>query len=195
MSRARGAEAPVAQEQWRGLHATLSKLDCRIELVPPQPKLPDMGFSPPTPDSLWANNLSQAIFGTKERAGEAPHFASWMEKRGFQVSWLPMIFISKAKAMHFSSATHFFAVTNSGPTSNRIARSRRCSAVLSSQWNLSIRVFIISTLAFARCPTARRFGFPLLSMNTASTPFASTFPIDRRRTGGGDAFLLQCRRD
>src|ERR1700737_3671790 len=41
MSRARGAEAPLAQEQWRGLQATLSKLNCKIELVPPQPTVPD----------------------------------------------------------------------------------------------------------------------------------------------------------
>src|SRR3979490_1722982 len=45
MSRARGAETPVAQSQGKGLHAMLSKLDCTIHLVPPQPKLPDMVFT------------------------------------------------------------------------------------------------------------------------------------------------------
>jgi len=91
MSRARGAEAPVAQEQWRGLHATLSKLNCKIELVPPQPKLPDMVFTANA--GLAVSKLFiPSNFRHKERAGEAPHFASWMEKRGFQISWLPKDF-------------------------------------------------------------------------------------------------------
>ena len=45
MSRARGAEAALAQKQWKDLRATLSKLDVKIELVTPQPKLPDMVFT------------------------------------------------------------------------------------------------------------------------------------------------------
>jgi N-dimethylarginine dimethylaminohydrolase len=40
MSRARGAEAPVAQKQWKELHATLSKLDSKIHLITAQPRLP-----------------------------------------------------------------------------------------------------------------------------------------------------------
>jgi N-dimethylarginine dimethylaminohydrolase len=31
MSRARGAEAALAQKQWRDMHATESKLHCKIE--------------------------------------------------------------------------------------------------------------------------------------------------------------------
>ena len=88
MSRARGAEAPAAQEQWRGLHATLSELNCKIELVPPQPKLPDMVFTANAGLAV-GKQFIPSNFRHKERAGEAPHFASWMEKRGFQVSWLP----------------------------------------------------------------------------------------------------------
>src|SRR5204862_412693 len=45
MSRARGAETELAQSQWQGLHQTLASLDSKIELVPPQPKLPDMVFT------------------------------------------------------------------------------------------------------------------------------------------------------
>ncbi len=88
MSRARGAEAPLAQEQWRGLHATLSRLDCKIELVPPQPKLPDMVFTANAGLAV-GNRFIPSNFRHKERAGEAPHFASWMEKRGYQITWLP----------------------------------------------------------------------------------------------------------
>src|SRR5260370_13814744 len=88
MSRARGTEAPVAQEQWRGLHAALSKLDCKIELVPPQPKLPDMVFTANAGLAV-GKQFIPSNFRHKDRAGEAPHFASWMEKLAFQVSWLP----------------------------------------------------------------------------------------------------------
>src|SRR5207302_6407136 len=45
MSRARGAEAVLAQKQWATLQATLATLNCKIELIEPQPKLPDMVFT------------------------------------------------------------------------------------------------------------------------------------------------------
>src|SRR5262250_53109 len=86
MSRARGAEAALAQEQWRGLHATLSKLDCEIELVPPQPKLPDMVFTANAGLTV-GRQFIPSNFRHKERAGEAPHFARWMEKEGYQISF------------------------------------------------------------------------------------------------------------
>src|SRR5438067_1197369 len=73
MSRARGAEAPVAQEQWRGLQATLSKLNCKIELVPPQPKLPDMVFTANAGLAV-SKQFIPSNFRHKERAVEAPHF-------------------------------------------------------------------------------------------------------------------------
>ncbi len=88
MSRARGAEAALAQKQWHGLKRTLSKLDCRVELVPPQPKLPDMVFTANAGLAV-GKQFIPSNFRHKERAGEAPHFASWMEKHGFQISWLP----------------------------------------------------------------------------------------------------------
>ena len=45
MSRARGADTPLVQAQWRGLHEKLLSLGCNVHLVPPQPKLPDMVFT------------------------------------------------------------------------------------------------------------------------------------------------------
>ena len=88
MSRARGAEAPLAKKQWSGLHATLSKLDSKIELVSPQPKLPDMVFTANAGLAV-GRQFIPSNFRHKERAGEAPHFAKWMEERGYQISWLP----------------------------------------------------------------------------------------------------------
>src|SRR5437763_3120954 len=88
MSRARGAEAGVAKTQWSGLHAALSKLNCKIELIAPQPKLPDMVFTANAGLAV-GKQFIPSNFRHKERAGEAPHFARWMEHRGYQISWLP----------------------------------------------------------------------------------------------------------
>src|SRR5204862_2584446 len=96
MSRARGAEIALAQKQWHGLHATLSKLDTKIELVPPQPKLPDMVFTANAGLAV-GKTFIPSNFRHKERAGEAPHFANWMEKRGFRVSSLPIDYYIKVE--------------------------------------------------------------------------------------------------
>ena len=88
MSRARGAEAARAQQQWAGLRATLSKLDSKIELIEPQPKLPDMVFTANAGLAV-GQQFIPSNFRHKERAGEAPHFARWMKNRGYEISWLP----------------------------------------------------------------------------------------------------------
>lgn len=88
MSRARGAEAAVAQEQWKGLHQTLATLEARPELVAPQPNLPDMVFTANAGLAV-GKTFIPSNFRHKERACEAPHFAKWMETHGYQISWLP----------------------------------------------------------------------------------------------------------
>ncbi len=88
MSRARGADAPVAQKQWKELHATLSQLDCQVHLIPPQPKLPDMVFTANAGLTV-EKKFIPSNFRHPERAGEQPFFAKWMEERGYEVDWLP----------------------------------------------------------------------------------------------------------
>jgi N-dimethylarginine dimethylaminohydrolase len=87
MSRARGAEAGVVQEQWRGLHKTLAGLNCKIHLVPPQPRLPDMVFTANAGLTV-GKKFIPSNFRHKERAGEAPHFVKWMEEHGYETAWL-----------------------------------------------------------------------------------------------------------
>jgi N-dimethylarginine dimethylaminohydrolase len=88
MSRARGTEAVLAQQQWKNLHATLSKLDCKIHLVKAQPKLPDMVFTANAGLTV-GKKFIPSNFRYQERAGEAPYFASWMEEHGYEIAWLP----------------------------------------------------------------------------------------------------------
>src|SRR3954454_14764377 len=88
MSRARGAEIEVAQKQWRGLQATLSGLNTSIQLIEPQPKLPDMVFTANAGLAV-GRKFVPSNFRHEERAGEAPLFARWMEERGSEIIWLP----------------------------------------------------------------------------------------------------------
>jgi len=88
MSRARGADTPVVQAQWRGLHAKLLSLGCEIDLIPPRPKLPDMVFTANAGLTI-GKKFIPSNFRHQERAGEAPFFARWMEERGYEVVWLP----------------------------------------------------------------------------------------------------------
>ncbi len=88
MSRARGAETELVKSQWHGLHKRLVALGAKIDLVPPQPKLPDMVFTANAGLTV-GRQFIPSNFRHQERAGEAPHFARWMESRGYEVLWLP----------------------------------------------------------------------------------------------------------
>jgi len=88
MSRARGAEAVVAQAQWKGLRAKLSELHATIHLVEPRPKLPDMVFTANAGIAV-GKKFVPSNFRHKERAGEAPYFARWMAEEGYEILWLP----------------------------------------------------------------------------------------------------------
>ncbi len=88
MSRARGADTPVVQAQWRGLHEKLKSLGCEIHLVPPVPKLPDMVFTANAGLTV-GNTFIPSNFRHKERAAEAPLFADWMKQHGYEIVWLP----------------------------------------------------------------------------------------------------------
>ena len=85
MSRARGAETDLVKSQWQGLHQTLVSLEGKVELVPPQPKLPDMVFTANAGLNRRRSVLSRAISDTKSAPVEAPFFAEWMKEQGFEV--------------------------------------------------------------------------------------------------------------
>lgn len=88
MSRERGADVPLTRQQWQRLQETLSSLAGKIELVPPQPKLPDMVFTANAGLAV-GRKFIPSNFRHEERSGEAPHFARWMEEHGYEVLWLP----------------------------------------------------------------------------------------------------------
>jgi N-dimethylarginine dimethylaminohydrolase len=107
MSRARGAESELAKSQWEGLRQTLASLDSKIELVPPQPKLPDMVFTANAGLTV-GKKFIPSNFRYPERAGEAPYFRRWMEEHGYETIWLPdnLYFEGEGDAL-FSNDTLF----------------------------------------------------------------------------------------
>ena len=88
MSRARAADTPMVQAQWRGLHEKLKTLDTNVHLIPPQPKLPDMVFTANAGLTV-GRRFIPSNFRHQERAAEAQFFADWMEERGYEIVWLP----------------------------------------------------------------------------------------------------------
>jgi N-dimethylarginine dimethylaminohydrolase len=88
MSREQGAEIELAKAQWRGLYEKLGSLQAKVELVPGQPKLPDMVFTANAGLAV-GRKFIPSNFRHEERAGEAPHFARWMKEHGYEVLWLP----------------------------------------------------------------------------------------------------------
>ncbi len=76
-----------AQAQWQQLHEMLKEL-ATVDLIPPQPGLPDMVFTA-NAGLVLGNKVVVSRFLHKERRGEEPHFKAWFEKEGFEVFELP----------------------------------------------------------------------------------------------------------
>jgi N-dimethylarginine dimethylaminohydrolase len=88
MSRSRGANAPKAHEQWRALHDCLRSLGVTVELMTPQPGLPDLVFTA-NAGLVFRNRFFSSRFRHEVRAKETPHFDAWFAGHGFQVERLP----------------------------------------------------------------------------------------------------------
>lgn len=100
MHRNQNAQPQLARVQWQGLHDTLQKLGCQIELVPPKPGLPDMVFTA-NAGLIEGKKFILSNFRHKEREGEAPHFKEWFSTHGFEIVELPskLIFEGEGDAL------------------------------------------------------------------------------------------------
>ena len=88
MDRKRGADPVIARTQWEGLRQKLGELGCQIEIVPPQPKLPDMVFTA-NAGLVSGDRFISSNFRFPQRQGEEEHFDAWFAAHGFQVERLP----------------------------------------------------------------------------------------------------------
>ncbi len=88
MDRRQNAEPELARSQWQGLHERLRGLGYEIELLKPQPRLPDMVFTA-NAGLIVGRRFIQSNFRHRERQGEEAHFRGWFEEHGYEVARLP----------------------------------------------------------------------------------------------------------
>jgi N-dimethylarginine dimethylaminohydrolase len=88
MSRARGAVRELAREQWQGLYDTLIRLGVDVQLLQPQPGLPDLVFTA-NAGLVFQKRFISSRFRHEVRARETPHFDAWFSAHGYSVEHLP----------------------------------------------------------------------------------------------------------
>src|SRR5207253_1799354 len=88
MSRSRGSEPARARGQWQALHDILRGLDVQLELMTPQPGLPDLVFTA-NAGLIFKDRFFSSRFRHEVRARETPFFDAWFGEHGFRVEHLP----------------------------------------------------------------------------------------------------------
>jgi N-dimethylarginine dimethylaminohydrolase len=84
----RGSTPERARAQWQRLHDTLVDLGVKIELMLPQPGLPDLVFTA-NAGLVFKDRFFDSRFRHEVRARETPFFEAWATTHGFTVEHLP----------------------------------------------------------------------------------------------------------
>jgi N-dimethylarginine dimethylaminohydrolase len=88
MSRLKGAEPALAQAQWAHLHDVLVQCGAELQLLEPQPGMPDLVFTA-NAGLVWDRHVILSRFRFPARSGEEPVFRQWFAEHGFDVLELP----------------------------------------------------------------------------------------------------------
>ncbi len=88
MSRSRGSTPERAQRQWRALHDALIEAEVQVELMTPQPGLPDLVFTA-NAGLVFGRRFFSSRFRHEVRARETPYFDAWFASHDFAVQTLP----------------------------------------------------------------------------------------------------------
>jgi arginine dihydrolase len=88
MSRSRASDRPTAMKQWQALVGILRSLGVRVDLLTPQPGLPDLVFTA-NAGLMFGPVFYSARFRYSERARESPVFDAWFAANGFEVRHMP----------------------------------------------------------------------------------------------------------
>lgn len=88
MSRSRASTPERAQQQWRNLYEALCRLGVVVELMEPQPGLPDLVFTA-NAGLVFGQRFFSSQFRHEVRARESPYFDAWFASHGFAVEHLP----------------------------------------------------------------------------------------------------------
>lgn len=87
MKKEHGAESPLAKRQWTELRDLFVKLGAQIELLTPQPGLPDLVFTA-NAGIVFHRRFINSQFRHEVRARETPHFDAWFKAHGWETEHL-----------------------------------------------------------------------------------------------------------
>src|SRR5262245_45568447 len=88
MNRSLGAVRELAFHQWKALHDALASLGVIVEILTPQPSLPDLVFTA-NAGLIFKGTFVSSRFRHEVRARESPFFDAWFAEYGFKVEHLP----------------------------------------------------------------------------------------------------------
>src|SRR5262249_26657978 len=88
MSRSRGSTPEKARQQWQQLHDTLCGLGVTVEVLAPQPGLPDLVFTA-NAGLVFQQRFFSSSFRHEVRARETPHSDAWFAAHGLVVEHVP----------------------------------------------------------------------------------------------------------
>ncbi len=88
MDRDQNAVPELARAQWQGLYRTLQSLGSQVEVLPPEPGLPDMVFTA-NAGLVAGNKAVLSHFRYPQRQGEEEHFSKWFAGHGYEVIRMP----------------------------------------------------------------------------------------------------------
>jgi len=109
MSRSRQADRVRAVRQWQQLGKLLrDDLGIEIELIDPQPGLPDMVFTA-NAGVVWNDKFISSRFRYEVRQREASHYEAWFEARGYDVLHLPGSFFFEGEGDLLRAGDLWFA--------------------------------------------------------------------------------------
>ena len=77
-----------ARDQWGDLVATLTEAGAGVELLEPQPDLPDLVFTA-NAGTVNRGRFVPSRFRHPQRQPEVDHDVAWFEAHGYEVAWLP----------------------------------------------------------------------------------------------------------
>lgn len=88
MNRSLGAVRALAFRQWTELRNTLTSLGVTVEILTPQPGLPDLVFTA-NAGLMFHQLFLSSRFKHEVRAKESPFFEEWFQAHGYEVVQLP----------------------------------------------------------------------------------------------------------
>ncbi len=88
MNRSMGSIRALAFAQWRKLVDTLEQLGVAVQILAPQPGLPDLVFTA-NAGLVYRERFVSSQFRHEVRAKESPYFEDWAREHGFTVIQLP----------------------------------------------------------------------------------------------------------